>query len=213
VARLARTTIRAERPARSRVIEPVSKIAKHDFHAAEADHAEEVLDVVLPARDQAAKIVQPGEEPLYRPASSITTQGASILSRVLPVSAMGRDHLDVVLCPQVVVQGIAVVGFVSNQPGRELAEEAVPPRLFDELAFVRRSSLDTDGDRKTVASGDSRDLGPFPALGRADAEPPFFAAAKVASMKASSRFSRPSARNRSARTRSACSSAPERTHC
>jgi len=107
-------------------LEPVSKIAKHDFHAAEADHAEEVLDVVLPARDQAAKIVQPGEEPLYRPASSITTQGSSILSRVLPVSAMGRDHLDVVLCPQVVVQGTAVVGFVSNQPGRELAEEAVP---------------------------------------------------------------------------------------
>jgi hypothetical protein len=26
-------------------------------------HAEEVLDVVLPARDQAMKILQPGEEP------------------------------------------------------------------------------------------------------------------------------------------------------
>jgi len=69
---------------------------------------------------------------------------------------MGRNHLDVVLCPQVVVQGIAVVGFVSNQAGWELAEEAVPQRLFDELAFVGRSSLDTDGDRRAQLLGFAR---------------------------------------------------------
>ncbi len=31
--------------------------------------------------------------------------------------------------------------------------------FFDELAFVRRSRLDTDGERNTVASGDSPDPG------------------------------------------------------
>ena len=68
--------------------------------------------------------------------------------------------------------------------------------FFDQLAFVRRSSLDTDGDRKTVANGDSCDLRPFASLGRTNPEAPFIAAAKVASMKASARFNRPSARNR-----------------
>lgn len=31
-------------------LEPVSKISQHDFHAAQAHHTEEILDVILPAR-------------------------------------------------------------------------------------------------------------------------------------------------------------------
>ena len=85
--------------------------------------------------------------------------------------------------------------------------------FFDQLAFVGRSSLDTDGDRYTVANGDSRDLRPFASLGRTNPEAPFFAAAKVASMKASSRFKRPSACNRSAGFRNTFSSLPDRTYC
>lgn len=71
-------------------------------------------------------------------------------------------------------------------------------RFFDQWAFVRRGRLDTDGDRNTVATADRRDVGPFPALARTDSQAPFFAAAKVASMKASSRFNRPSPCSRSA---------------
>ena len=36
--------------------------------AAELDEAEEILDVVLPARNQAAEILHPGEQPLNFPA-------------------------------------------------------------------------------------------------------------------------------------------------
>jgi hypothetical protein len=111
------------------------------------------------------------------------------------------------------VQGIAVVGLIPDQSRWKFVQETVPQGLFDQLAFVRRSSLDTDGERNTVASGDSRDLRPFASLGRPDPKPPFFAAAKVASMKASSKFNRPSACNRLASFRKTFSNAPERTHC
>jgi hypothetical protein len=35
---------------------------EQDLHATQAHHAEEVLDVVLPADDQPTKVMQPGNE-------------------------------------------------------------------------------------------------------------------------------------------------------
>ena len=130
-----------------------------------------------------------------------------------PVAAVRSNHLNPVFFFHLAVQGIAVVGLIPDQSRRKFIEEAVPEGLFDELAFMRRSSLDTDGERKTVASGDSRDLRSLASLGRANSKPPFFAAAKVASLKASSKFNRPSACNRPASSRKTFSNAPERTHC
>jgi hypothetical protein len=39
-----------------------SQIPQHDSHAAEADHAEKVLDVIFVARDQSPEPLQPGIE-------------------------------------------------------------------------------------------------------------------------------------------------------
>lgn len=65
--------------------------------------------------------------------------------------------------------------------GPEL-EETLTENLLDEWGFVRRSALDTDGQRKTVTSADGEDLRAFAALGRANGELPFFALMKEASM-------------------------------
>jgi len=35
---------------------------EQDLHATQAHHAEEVLDMVLPADDQPTKVMQPGKE-------------------------------------------------------------------------------------------------------------------------------------------------------
>ena len=123
-----------------------------------------------------------------------------------PVAAVRSDHLHPVFLYHLPVQGVAVVGLIPDQSRWKFVQETVPEGLFDELAFVRRSRLDTDSERNTVASGDSRDLCPFASLGRANPKPPFFAAAKVASMKASARFKRPSACNRRASFRNAFAS-------
>jgi len=126
---------------------------------------------------------------------------------------MRCDHLNAVALSQIVVQPVAVIGFVADQARRERVEEAVPEEPFDELAFVRRSAFDTNGERKTVIIGESDDFRPFAASGRPDREAPFFAPVKEASMKASSKSSFPRACNSSAKTRKMCSSVPARTHC
>ena len=183
------------------------------MHATEADHAEEVLDVILPADHQATKVMKPGKQSLHAPASPVASQRASILGRLASLPAMRRDHLDAIALRQISVQAVAVVSFVADQPRREGVEEAVSEDAFDELAFVRRSTFDTNGERKTVIIGDSDDFRPLAALGGPDGKAPFFAPVKEASIKASSSCNFPRACNSSARTRKMRSSLASRTHC
>ena len=118
------------------------------MHAPQADHAEEVLDVVLPAGHQPAKVMEPSEKSLDSPPSTVATRRATILRR-----------------------------FVANQSCWKAVEEAVPEDAFDKLAFVLRSALDTNGERKTVIIGESDDFRPFATLGGPDRKAPFFAPA------------------------------------
>ena len=48
------------------------------------DEAEEVLDVVFPAHDEAAELVHPGEQPFYFPAAAVAPQRAPILGFAAP---------------------------------------------------------------------------------------------------------------------------------
>jgi hypothetical protein len=84
---------------------------------------------------------------------------------------------------------------------------------FDELALMRRSAFDTNGERKTVISGDSDDLCPLASACGADRKAPFLALANVASMEASCSSSLPRSCRCLASKRSAFSSFPLRTHC
>lgn len=45
----------------------LSQISQQDLHATQAHHAEEGVDAVLPAGDQATKVMQPGKEPFHSP--------------------------------------------------------------------------------------------------------------------------------------------------
>jgi len=99
---------------------------------------------------------------------------------------MRCDHLDAIAIGQISVQAVAVISLVADQSCGEGVEEALSQNSFDELAFVRRSTLDTNGERKTVIIGDSDDFRPFPAPGGPDCKTPFFAPEKEASIKASS---------------------------
>ena len=125
---------------------------------------------------------------------------------------MWRDHLNAILLGQLSVQPVAVIGFVADQSRAEHVEEAVPEDPFDKLAFVWRSTFDTNGEGKTAMIGESEDFRAFAAFGRPDREAPFFAPVKEASMKASSKSSFPRVCNSSARTRKMRSSLPAYTH-
>jgi len=87
---------------------------EQDLHATQAHHAEEVLDVVLPTDDQPTKVMQPGKESFHSPTPAVAAQRATVLCGFPALSAMGCDHLDATALGQIAVQGVTVVGFVTD---------------------------------------------------------------------------------------------------
>jgi hypothetical protein len=165
----------------------------------------------LPTSYQTTEIVQPGEQSFYLPATPVASQRAGIL-RFATIATVRRDHLDAIFLGQSPVQGIGIIGFVADQPFGQFVKEASGQNSLHKPTLGRRSAFDSDGERKTITSGDSDDLGALAASGRADREAPFLALAKVASTNASSRFSFPRSCKCLASRRSASTSLPSRTH-
>ena len=159
---------------------------QQDADASELDKAEEVDGVPLPTIGEPPVVEQPGEQALDLPAPDIAAQRSAILGRPPPaVRAMGGDQLDSSLLAEPRIERIAVVSSVANKAIGCVLEKAIVDRLFDERDFVRRSTGNPCGDRKTMAVCDCHDLGPLAALGLPDGGPPFLAPAKVPSMNAS----------------------------
>ena len=186
---------------------------EHHEQACEMDESEEVFDVVFPSIDESSEVMHPGEEVLYFPALAVAAQLATILGFVFSSTSVRRDQLDAVFGGEFFIERVRVVGFVADEPGRELIEEASGNNIFHKPTLGWRSAFDRYGERKTVISGDSDDLGAFAAAGRANGKAPFLALAKVASTNASSRFNLPRSCRCFARSLSASTSFPLRTHC
>ena len=186
---------------------------EHHVQASQLDKAKEVFDVIFPSSDEATEGMHPGKEPFNLPSSSISAQRTAVLCLAFSFAPVGCDHLDAVFAGELLVEWVRVVGLVSDEPLWELVEEASGQNVFHKLALGRRSAFDRYGERKTVTSGDSDDLGALAATGGADSKAPFLALANVASTKASSRFSLPCSCRRAASRFSASSNLPERTHC
>jgi hypothetical protein len=187
---------------------------QEDNGAGELGHCEEIFGVIFPAHDDAAKIMEPGEQAFDFPAAAIATQRAPVLGdRLATVPAVRRDQLHAKGVAQALVQRIAVVGFVANQSCRSFSEESLLESGFDEDRFIWSSAGHVHGDRKTMAVCDCHDFAAFTAFCRADTRAPFFAPLKLASMNASLRSSLPRSRKSSASFCSKRVSIPERCHC
>src|SRR5260370_15593227 len=130
--------------------------------------------------------MQPGKQSFDLPTPTIAPQLAPVLRVGLaPVDFMRRDQLDAVLLLQSLIQRIAVVGPVADHSLRRRHREALLDGGFDETSFMGRSASNPGGDRKTMALRNCHDLGPFAAACWTNCTAPFFAPAKVASMKVS----------------------------
>jgi hypothetical protein len=116
-------------------------------------------------------------------------------------------------CQQVLIQSVAVVGLVPDQPLRRALGKSALKSVFDKSYLAPGSIFDTYGDRKTIAVCDCHDLGPLALLGFSDTEPPFLAGANVPSIKASDRSMSPRASKSSAKARRIFSTVPSFTHC
>jgi hypothetical protein len=183
----------------------------HHFQASQMDKAQEVFYVILPTGDESAKVMKPGKEPFDFPSSAIAAQRTAVLWMVLSAPAVGSDHFDAVLGSELFVERIRVIGFVADESFWKFVEEASSQNIFHKVALGWRSAVDSNGERKTVTSGDSDDLGALAATGRTNGKSPLFALAKVASTKASRRSSLPCSCSSVANSLSDCSNLPLRT--
>lgn len=168
--------------------------------------------MVFIADCDSTKVVEPSEQPLDFPTPAVPAQRPKILG-LASIPPVGSDHLDAILGQQVLVQRVAVVGLVANQPLRIAREKSTLKSVFDKSYLAPRSTLDTYGDRKTRAVCNCHDLGPLAFLGFPDTEPPFLAGANVPSMKVSERSMSPRVSKSSARARRIFSTVPSRTQC
>src|SRR5215469_2176695 len=187
-------------------------MAEQDDSASEMEHAREVLQIILVTCDQPTIILDPCKRPLNLPSVTIATQGTPILRQVRAVRAMRCDHLHTGFS-QFSIKLVGVVGIVANQALDRFFHKDLCQGLHHELHFVWRGAFCANRDRKTIAIGNGHDLGSFSSLGFAHAGSPFFAGAKLPSMKASSRSNPPRLRRSSARASSTPRMIPERTHC
>ena len=166
----------------------------------------------FPSCDEPAIVLHPGKEPFDFPSTAVASQRTAILCFLFAVGSVGRDHLDAVFI-HLRVERIRVVGFVADESLRQFVEEASGQNSFHKPALGTRSAFDRYGERKTIARGDSDDLGALAALGGTDSEAPFLALANVASTNASSRFNLPRSCSWRANRRSTSTNLPSRTHC
>jgi hypothetical protein len=177
-------------------------------------HPDEIFGVAFPADHDAAVVMQPREQAFDFPATAITPQRTAILG---PSSgACGSvwcNHLYGVVLHQPLIEAVAVVGAIADQPFGEVGEESLFECGFDEFGFMRRSAGHVHGERKTMAVADRHDFAALTASSRADGGAPFFAELKLASTNASLRSSLPRSRKSSASFWSNCNSTPERCQC
>ena len=170
--------------------------------------------MTFPTHQQAAEVLQPGEEPLDFPPAFVTSE----FSPVLPMPAgaittMRCDQLDSVLLGQLIDHRIAVISLIANQSLRFVGHEAVLERSLDQLLLMWRSARNPEGDRKTMAICDCHELAPFADERSTNIIAPFFAPMKEASINVSSKPSFPRANRSSANAHRMPSSTPERCHC
>ena len=180
--------------------------------ATKIEKCSEVFCMILPSDNEAAEVVEPGEKPLNLPTSFVSAEGSPVLRFSDPGATIGRDHFNSVMLIERLIERIAVVGLVADEPVRVARYPEAIESVFDQSHFSRRSAFCPSGDRKTIAVNDCHDLGSFAPLGLPDLVPPFFAETKVPSMKHSSRLSPPRSRRSSARATRRSSKNPSSLH-
>src|SRR5688572_25800244 len=136
---------------------------EQDQSEPELHHSQKVLGMVLVANPETTEVVHPGKQSLDLPAAPVPTQRTAVLA-LLPVVPIRSNHLDPSL-PQPLIQPIAIVSLVPDQLLRLGFKEPTIKSFFDKSYFVRGSTLDMYGDRKTSAVCDCHDLGPLAPLG------------------------------------------------
>ena len=109
---------------------------QEDQRASELNHAEEVGGVAFPAAGESAEVLQPREEPFDFPAPQVSAQRSSVLGSP-SLAPVGRDHFDAVMAAKLLVQRVAVISLIADQPLRQSCSMSLCERVFDQRGLIR----------------------------------------------------------------------------
>ena len=132
------------------------------------------------------EVLKPGKKALHFPSAPVRSELPSILGvGFLAPFAVRGNHLNLALIHQALIQVIAVIRLVTDKSIGSISGKAAVNCFFNQFHFMGRSAFNVSGDRKTRSVCDCHDLGAFATLRLADSKTPFFAGAKLPSIKAS----------------------------
>ena len=151
------------------------------------EHPEKVLGEALIAHDDPPKVLQPGKESFDLPSPSVAPQRATVLRPLCPGPPVRRNQFHA-MAGQFGVQSVRLVGVVADETRWELADKSLRECGVNQGDFMRRGTLDVDGDRAPLPISDRHDLRPLPRFVLPTHVPPRLAGAKLPSMNASCRF-------------------------
>ena len=142
-------------------------------------------------------VLQPCEQPFYLPAPTVSPQRSTVLRFLAPLS-IRSNHFNAPVLFQLGIKLIAVVCFIPDKALRQFVGEASVQSCLNQSHFMRRRACHVYGERNTSSVRHCHDLGTLAALCFTNGTTPFFAGAKVPSIKASRKSSLPRSRRPSA---------------
>lgn len=133
-------------------------MAQKNEYTAEVDEGEEVFGFVFVPGDEVAVVLKPGMQAFDIPAPFGSSKWSAILSFGSDtISSMGSNKHNIVLS-QFLIEGIGVKGPITNEAIWILSGKSCGNRCFHQGDFTRRSSGQTDGDRKRARVRNIHDL-------------------------------------------------------
>src|SRR3972149_655439 len=132
------------------------------------------------------KVLKPRKKAFHLPTFFIATKYTTILRwRFYTVVFMRSNQLNASFFSQTLIQRITVISHITSYFFRNIFKKASIKSIFNKSYFVRAGTVCANGDRKTESVCNAHNLGSFAPFGFAHTIAPFFAGAKVPSIKPS----------------------------
>ena len=169
--------------------------------------------MILVSNDKSPEVLKPGKQAFDLPPTFVPTQRSPVLGGWLSsIASMGGNHLHTPFLVQPTVQGVTVVGLVTDHSRGQIVKEAGVQRRINMGYFMGTGTACVNGERKTFSVCKAHDFGAFAAFGLAHAGAPLWAGANVPSMNPSLRSMPPRSRRSSANAVRILSNTPSRIH-
>jgi hypothetical protein len=138
------------------------------------DKTQVVRGMVVMADQHASEVLQPGKEPLHFPAAFVPPQWPAILRfGFLALGPMGAISSINPWLGQARAERVAIVGLIPDQMFWSSLNKTLGESWFNKGDFMRRSSLNVDGETKTSTVCHGHDLRTLASLGLSHQAPLF----------------------------------------